>query len=201
MSLMKLLSVSRSFVNGGGLQGRYRMAEQGMLPKFDSGKAFSSSVTSADSIPQATPEADESFEPGMAVSLPISIDDGSAVSGPEVQPLKRGSVVSAKPDSKPAPAVSKPKAGWVRGIRELRRRWLNPFAGRGRKPGSASESSQGELCLDQVRVVRNDLRDADFEVRPGAAAKGRRFPGAKAAGTAWNRLASRLGSATRSGQD
>lgn len=34
MSLMKLLSVSRSFVNGKQESGRYRMAEQGMLPKF-----------------------------------------------------------------------------------------------------------------------------------------------------------------------
>src|ERR1044071_3367366 len=34
MSLMKLLSVSKSFAGGRNLPGRYKMAEQGLLPKF-----------------------------------------------------------------------------------------------------------------------------------------------------------------------
>src|SRR5207244_11862810 len=34
MSLMKLLSVSRSFVGGKSQPGRYKMAQQGTLPKF-----------------------------------------------------------------------------------------------------------------------------------------------------------------------
>ena len=64
------------------------------------------------------------------------------------------------------PRFSKQAGGWLRR--------LNPFAWRGsRKPAAKSAPPrfspaplQGELSLDNVKVVRNDLSDADVEIIP-----------------------------------
>lgn len=71
----------------------------------------------------------------------------------------------ADPETPERPAEPRRrKSSWLR--------WLNPFRW-GSKPAEASV--QPEFSLDQVRVVRNDLSDADLEVisskKPKAQAK------------------------------
>jgi hypothetical protein len=200
MSLMKLLSVSRSFVNGGGLQGRYKMVQQGMLPKFDAAKPFASSVTPATGEPEPAGMSEQTFgEPrdDLFEEQPSAPAGGRGRETLAVGAAPMSSMGTGSPLAGRVTAVKRGGVPWWRRVFGRR----NPFAkGDGRGRGGV-RAAQGELALDRVRVLRNDLRDADFEVlypaaTPEAAGRERRwrrFPGVGKAGAAWNRLTSRWG--------
>jgi hypothetical protein len=63
-----------------------------------------------------------------------------------------------------------------------------------RPPASAGTPTQCELSLDQVKVVRNDLSDTDFEVvaRRGKKAERKPAPTADGPDSAWGRVSLRI---------
>lgn len=184
MSLGKLLTAGKSLVGGQEATSRYRMHEHLRLPKFISPRnPFATEASAADAARQ---EAEvESKRPVRVASTP-----------------------PVPTDAAPGRAVRRESSGdasW-----RLSQWWgrVNPFS-RVTSPARQVEplnpcfskgSVQGELHLDQVRVVRNDLSDADLEIVPArkspAPDKCSPQSGTSAqlatTGGAWRRLSARI---------
>jgi hypothetical protein len=143
MSLLRLLSAGKSLVNIRDTEPRYRPTTQRLLPKFGSqGNPFCGrKAESPAESPAETPAPAQS---------------------PEARVLPAEAPVAASGRSFWARAEARASA-WVAGLVErLQRRKEKPA-----KPAIPQFSKvpvQGELSLDRVRVMRNDLTDADLEV-------------------------------------
>src|SRR5215831_14209221 len=166
MSLLRLLKAGRSLVNPRESASRYRMREGVQLPKFGSDKNPFSARGESQAVP-AAPGANlsESAQPRELSQKEIAAARlKETVRLPVSEPLP--------PETKVSPSVPSTQT----------RPWWNPWGW-----GSADRSParparrrpvepavQGELSLDQIRVVRNDLSDSDVEiVQPRPAKKTR----------------------------
>lgn len=169
MSLGRLLAAGKSLMGLRGGEGRYREDKRVRLPKFVSPKNPFAAAAETEAK-AARPEA--ANQP--AVAMPVLVET-------EAAPL--------------AARAAKP----VRWLGEWSAK-LNPLTRKRRAPGPVRSlpPQQGELSLERVQVVRNDLRDSDFEVTPSPAAKSVSPVMAMTAeklepvGAAWNRLATRF---------
>lgn len=168
MSLMKLLTVSRSFVMGQSQLGRYRMVgRHGGLPQFrPTGHPVHSAVAPA---PARSPSACQSELPKLARNneqtplRPTKSARGSAVKSAK-SPFTTSDSQEPKVDRGQAE-----RAGFARRVISRLRGWFRP------KPERRFKSSfvvktlrspvQVHLALESVQVVRNDLSDSEFEVR------------------------------------
>jgi hypothetical protein len=154
MSLMQLLAVGKSLVGLGNQPSRYKMVEQNLLPKF-------APVTRAGPSPQLLVKAEPvrrqlSF---LAVTSPqvdiprIAPEVARPPLHRETPPRKEAGVEHIALDVKtPADSVGKRKSFFASSF----------FSKSGAK--RREELVQVELALETVRVVRNDLSDADVEV-------------------------------------
>lgn len=184
MSLGRLLTAGKSLVGGQEVTSRYRMHEHLRLPKFISPR--NPFATEAGAAKAASHEAEvESKRPVRVASAP-----------------------PASTDAPPERAVHRESPGGAN--RRLSQWWdrVNPFS----RAASATQrvealnpcfskgSVQGELHLDRVRVVRNDLCDADLEIVPAkkSPAPDKRAPSVAHVGptastdSAWRRLSARF---------
>lgn len=169
MSLLRLLTTGKSLVGLKDTESRYRLTSQRLLPQFGPAKnPFSSTVESDSGRPRAySPEADRANNASRETR--------------DLPPVS-GKVLAGLPNAALARAVSAGKRGC--GVaRALRLRlsallsgWTARLSGllkRSRSetpkpaiPRFTKQPVQGELSLDRIRVVRNDLSDADLEVVP-----------------------------------
>jgi hypothetical protein len=184
MSVLKYLSAGKSLIGLKQNEVRYRMGEPGALPKFDS-KRNPFRTRTVPSTPGASPIP--AIEPEVAVQTQIQAPTVTLVSPPPAQPA------SAAPTTGEARApiaekISRVAVLWnrsrtsvagifrrilvgsgdmagsvVHGVKSLARWRRQPEV---ELPQSINSPVQGELSLDSVKVVRNDLTDADFEVVP-----------------------------------
>ena len=183
MSLVRLLSAGRSLV---GLQtptSRYRMRSKNPLPKFGSDKnPFAAPAPTpatpindpAPPLPQParvlTPAEIAAARLKETKVLPASITTAPTVSPspltPALKPVEAGPGVVALAFA----AVR----GWVKRCGQKLKSLPRPWR---KSPKPAARTSppiprhdqtpvQGELSLDRVRVVRNDLSEADVEIVP-----------------------------------
>jgi hypothetical protein len=176
MSFGKLLAAGRS-IAGGQVVGRYRLNPGVRLPKFISPQNPFAQLPRDDAVQTVNSEA-------PAQNLPKQ-DADTVARAPSLNKL-----------SKDEARVSAP----VKILSLLARcaRKLNPLgllSGRKRKTKSAilrfsEKAVQGELSLDRVRVMRNDLMDADLEVVSPAAVRSRHK--SSTGNGAWSRLAARV---------
>src|SRR5262245_35483981 len=152
MSLMKLLSVSKSFAGGRSSLGRYKMAEQGLLPKFAPvGRAVSLA-------PQRKSDQVASRQEPNGMTVPSSSLQQQSFNAPQTvaEPAK-----TFVPSARSAVCVNAnaTPTDWCRlGKKPL----VNRLGGRSKPPGPA----QFELSLDAVKPVRNDLSDSDLQIVP-----------------------------------
>lgn len=177
MGLMQLLLVGRSLKTARNRRSPYRLRQQYLLPRFGAEPA---SVESAK-------------EPSRLTDIKVS---RPASSTPPVRRLEE----TGLPAAGVAPQVpTRPAAGERQGFSI----W-NLF--RRRKPAARTLGPmQGELLLESVRVVRNDLSDSDLEVVPSVAGESAspKAPGKPASVTAkrpepvWSRMAERTLDVTR----
>lgn len=184
MSLGRLLTAGKSLVGGQEVTSRYRMHEHLRLPKFISPRnPFTTEAGAATAVRQPS----------------------------EVEYKRPVRVASAPPASASAsPGRAARRVGWSGAGRWLSQWWgrVNLFSRaassvpriESRSPCFTKGSVQGELHLDQVRVVRNDLSDADLEIVPvmkspapdkRAPQSGTSDPSAMTGG-AWRRLSARI---------
>ncbi len=138
MSLAKLLSAGSSFF-GGGASAPYRKNKRVYVPKFGSGgNPFSPKDKPAEPAPAVEP----------APATPASAQKISVPPAP-VSAVMPAPVPVAKPAAKPG-----------------RNGWLNPFRPPQPAPSPAVSAVQSELSLEGVKVLHNDLSDADVDVVP-----------------------------------
>ena len=184
MSLINLLAASRSFGKVESEPTRYRMRQGRLLPKFG---------------PRAVSEPRPHW-------LSTGESVGSRPQGGREEPRYRrresASGKAAAPASAPVPRPPPPGVPQVPmhhlGSERRRRRGILGWflRRRGARPSpfgrSAHEPVQGELRLESVRPVRNDLSEADFELErpPGATPEPKRpsLPPASAPQGWWRRL-------------
>jgi hypothetical protein len=184
MNFARLLTAGKSLVGLRESSHRYREDKNVRLPKFGSAKNPFASTVAAQTVVKETSEA-------VAVQAPKT----------EVVVERKLAAATARLDRG---AEKKPKmnlAAPVRGLGEWGKK-LNPFGRPKRGPvRSAAQPAQvpmqGELSLDCVKVVRNDLSDTDFELRSSTSLKAAPKTGIVAetlvpVGEAWNRLTTRF---------
>jgi hypothetical protein len=177
MSFGKLLAAGKSFAGGQSME-RYRVNSRAILPKFISHKNPFAQL----------PNKEASARPVIPVTTAQCLPEQAADAGARA--------ASSNDCAKSAARASVwSRAGlWLAGCA---RKWnpLKLFKRRVAQPKSVipqfgKETVKGELSLERVRVVRNDLSDADLEVVPAGAAGGAN----KQSRTdgAWGRLAARI---------
>jgi hypothetical protein len=199
MSLGKLLTTGKSLVGLSNSNSRYHL-QKGALPKFESARNPFASKGSAE-LPER--------EPQLPKLTPAEV---AAANLKKTQPLAAPAepVASVSSESKPVEPVkvAPPIDGWLKKI--------NPMVWFGnRKPaepksaiprfGKSHTPVQGELSLDNIKVMRNDLSETDVEIvtaksRPAkivaapmqASAAAMAIPDLPPASSAWEYLGERL---------
>jgi hypothetical protein len=142
MNLGKLLVAGKCFF-GGGDAATYRLNKRLCLPKFNEGK---NPFAPQPAEPAATAPKVESNPPAPAVP--------AARKSPPAYAFKPAASPVAQPGAKPV------RSGWTSRLNPFRP--PEPAA----SPGQPPAAVQVELSLDAVKVVHNDLADADVEIVP-----------------------------------
>jgi len=188
MSLMKLLSVSKSFAGGRNQPGRYKMAEQGLLPKF---------------APMGRPV---SLAPKRKSDDPASKQEANGTPTIQLNPPRQKFFRAAEPVKTVAPT---PRAEVCVNANAAPTDWFRlgnrPFVNRTAGRPKPLAQAQAELLLDAVKPVRNDLSDSDLqivpakpEIEPDALKQLRpRLLKLELTGLAWSRLTARYFSSER----
>jgi hypothetical protein len=171
MSLGRLLTAGKSLVGLESANNPYRMRGRYLLPKFGGGKNPFSDPNAAPAA-MAAPRQPEPAEPTRVSSFQLSPAELAAA---RLKDTARLPVPSALPRD-PQVAPGRRPRRWTMPVAKLWNRALsfNPVARWwNRKPASKpavprfdKAAVQGELSLDNVRVVRNDLNEADVEIVP-----------------------------------
>lgn len=168
MSLLRLLTAGKSLVGLKKSESRYHLPGEKSLPKFGSKKnPFRATVF---------PEKTESGVTGEAPTAPAAENPCGNDSSSEAEDTGQSEVTekqyacSVPTDSK-SEEGEKPEAA---STQPAKRGGLKAFLlwRRVRKPKSANVFNtrplvQGELSLDSVKVIRNDLSESDLEVVQG----------------------------------
>ena len=159
MSLGKLLTTGKSLVGLHDTNARYQL-RKGALPKFESSKnPFASRPQTEPSAPNAHGES----------PLPNLTAEVAAANLKETPPVVNAPSATPAPVAEPVAVVKAPGVvdGWLKK--------LNPMVWWGnRKPAETKPAAprfgkapvQGELSLDNIKVMRNDLSEADVELVP-----------------------------------
>lgn len=229
MSLMRLLTAGSSLMGIKDRPGAYKMTQQNLLPKFGTEKYADRKTAAIEAAPQGAPVLRQEHAPKVQglkphYTPPVRGDlNEETVTGSENILPQRAQMIAAELDRKNDPADERETqppvrdeliapASQVMAERKPRpalgifRRWAekrNPFRGK-RPERRAVAPVQGELRLESIQVVRNDLRESDLEIVPAAkpleadAAPAASGPGSAETRVVWQRVAARLFGAGRS---
>ena len=147
MSLMQLLAVGRSIRTISDEPSRYKMRQQHPLPRF--GRAARSETKMPDAVEaQSRPVVEEQRAPAGQPEPQVKKN--------EMKALHTEPPAQSRAASDTVLTSAFPLGRWTR----LRK---NPFGPRPHRQ-AVTAPVQGELLLDLVKPVRNDLSDADLEV-------------------------------------
>jgi len=169
MSLMRLLSAGKSWVSGKDEAVRYRLSDPRALPKFGSEKnPFRSTTRSGQPV-----DSISSAQPTPPPPLPQQQETVGARSAPVRSSQENPTTSALLPERCHS---SDARAGTVRAPAQPPNGWWEKLAAmipgnrRGSKPTKATRALkpavQGELSLEKIQVMRNDLSDTDLEVIP-----------------------------------
>jgi hypothetical protein len=165
MGLMKLLGTSDVFGRILDRPSRYRLSQQSMLPKFAGEKRLEAPAAQAAQAPPGSPFALVSQTVSQPPTMASAADGGLWSRIFSRRKNKTMNTVEADPSMASASAPSKPELAFPFG------RWTlfkGPFnripAVTPKSPQADAGPVQGELLLDAVKPVRNDLNDSDLEI-------------------------------------
>lgn len=161
MSLGRLLTCGRSLVGLRSSESRYQMRRKNLLPKFGS---------------QSNPFVTTRPEPlAAAAGQKFQAVGRTLITDPAPSPMCSAPLVQAIKDpggdtKQAAGSIGKLRATWAGLVRVL---FLKSWFHR-RKPSKAARPErgfqngqmQGELSLESIKVVRNDLSEADIAIVP-----------------------------------
>jgi hypothetical protein len=181
MSLARLLTLGRSLVAGEDRTNRYRLSRQRLLPTFGAGgNPFTPHTVSDSDVAPPAPAPRPALAAKVAVPPAVAPEPGPAVApiepreprevvpAPAPAPAEAPTVAALPAAPRAASSPQRSQPGWLTR--------LNPFAvsrsgGTPARTAAGPRPTQGELSLDQVRVVRNDLSDGDEDGVPDRAAR------------------------------
>ena len=178
MSLLRLLSTGKSLVGVTDAESRYRVTRERLLPQFGSPKN-----------PFMIPRKSEPAPAGARRGADCA-SNGASGGGRGLQDASGASATARAKGAlrlKAAALVIRCKAkigGWLPHPRSTA---VKPAIPRFTQP-----PVQGELSLDKIQVVRNDLRDADLEIVAGKAPARRATKEDSGAETALGRVTARI---------
>jgi hypothetical protein len=171
MSLMQLLTTGKSFSGIKDSEPRYRVTHQRVVPQFGPVKNPFCATGHLDNpraeVGRKSEGAPVSSQPRVAAATPVPAPEPASPSGatrtngPTLR-LRSDQPVAANNFLSRAAAW---RSKWAAKLTAL-------FSRASGKPakvtltGPARAHVQGELALDRIKVVRNDLSDADLEVVP-----------------------------------
>ena len=199
MSLLRLLTTGKTLVGVEDVKTRYRVNRQGTLPRFGSAKnPFGATEkpepVRADARGESEDALPSSRERLAENSSPLPARDSSAAAVPLKLAESLGSTAFGF-----ALALRQGIAGFWSGVwRRLSTLLWRPRGNPVRAGGLhlPKPALQGELSLDKIKVVRNDLSDTDLEIariKPPATAPDLRVTETgEPRGTSWGRLAGRV---------
>jgi hypothetical protein len=175
MSLGKLLTTGKSLVGLHNATGRYHL-RKGALPKFESAKnPFAVKVPAElperePNLPKLTPAEMAAADLKKTQRIPL-VGEPKIVAKPESQPIQPIQPVPPTQPVRPAEPVTSAAVvdGWLKKINPMV--WFGSRKPAQTKPVIRRFSKghvpvQGELSLDNIKVMRNDLSEADVEVVP-----------------------------------
>ncbi len=161
MSLLRLLTTGKSLVDVRSTETRYRVTTQRLLPKFGSARTpFRGG---------ARPSSGPAPSTTGGVSEPSSLRCASQPVAPEVGPTPTALARYTLAARNAAWAVWQRMGARLRGWKaKVSERIARPprKSGKAAIPRFDKPAVQGELSLDRVKVVRNDLSDTDLEIVP-----------------------------------
>ena len=183
MSLLRLLTAGRSLVGLKKAEVRYHLPNDQALPRFGSKKnPFRATALpeKADSAPESSNQPSEP-QPGPESTVPAPVEaGGGAVDGERSDQTGDAKVEEGKGNAdkqKALPADHEQRRG--SGIKAFLR-WGRSGKSKLQGPGRGA-LVQGELSLDRVKVVRNDLSESDLEVVRGRQPEASKAPAGPAA--------------------
>ena len=203
MSLLRLLTTGKSLVGLKDTDSRYRLTSQRLLPQF--GRARNP-FTSGENSASAQAEVRSAEDPGANGVSEARLGIQSSCGKPAVglPSAFNGRAVPTSANGQGLMAALRPRvvsllSGWRAKVGGLFGRPRGKTA-KPAIPQFTKQAVQGELSLDKIKVVRNDLSDADLEVvpakqpvAPASAAPGARTEeGARFGQGSWRRVTTRM---------
>ncbi|MGO8927590.1 MAG: hypothetical protein ACLQU3_11950 [Limisphaerales bacterium] len=198
MSLLRLLAAGKSLVDMKDAETRYRVTGQRLLPQFGAGRNPFSDKEKAEPV-QTEPHPPGDHKPNGVGKETSSTPALSRER--EAAPRSRldGRTTSANSNSQKLRGVLRRRTAALLG--ELKARLVELLAKRRCKAAKATiprftkPPVQGELTLERIKVVRNDLSDVDLEVvpaKPPTAPAMRAVEKTAGAENAWGRVTARV---------
>src|ERR1051326_132624 len=168
MSLVRLLTAGKSLVGIQDSRSRYRSVDPRALPKFGSEKKINTEIAGEGGVKprggKSSPgpaKADVRVAADANVRAPFADKKVVARAGDKnvgvTKPAEKARTKAARQDR---------SSGWVSELGSKLSSLVSqkPKAARRAVPRFNGVPVQGELSLDNIKVVRNDLSDADLEV-------------------------------------
>jgi hypothetical protein len=169
MSLLRLLTAGKSLVGQNDTISRYQMGDPRAMPKFGSAKnPFRAAAAGPKAVAKGAELPAEGGTPELVPEAEVAADVRRRSSGIEVgecPPPHAGGYVEPR-EQQVAPEPKRTGPGlvgrWVGRVKSL--------VVRADKPKAAGTSGceklpvQGELSLETIKVIRNDLSDTDLEI-------------------------------------
>jgi hypothetical protein len=168
MNLKRLLTVGGSLESRKGAAGRYRMAPTGVLPKFELRGDTLTAVPMEGVV--RSKSAPTKASPGPLFDAPVeTVRTEETPSRPAVatDPVKEEPVAAAPNPFSAESARNMETTGFLKGLLDsIGSVFSDAFSGRKNRARrrAARATVQGELGLDAVRPLHNDLSGSDFEV-------------------------------------
>lgn len=178
MSLMHLLNSGKSLIKVNDSVTRYRMHKQYLLPKFGSPKNPFTDAAKSDSDRPAERPDPQTRPPASVYAKKISGLDEPIRHANSQKPISKNSFgEGSRAGSPDLRGTTAPRPSPTRILKPLLEKWahkLSPICRwPERKPLSKFAAKnvhepaiQAELAWDNIKVVRNDLNDADVEIVP-----------------------------------
>ena|SRR5579859_4520164 len=166
MSLLRLLTAGKSLVGLKDTGSRYNVPRRGLLPQFSAKKNPFRASTRPEFNPSTTARRAPEGESTGQASEDLE-NAGHPVLADPVVPERESSLPVAVAAARVQKTADKGELLGSRGFRWIASLpWMRPKVEKTAIPRFTKAMVQGELSLDAVRVVRNDLSDTDLEIVP-----------------------------------
>jgi hypothetical protein len=167
MSLVRLLTAGKSLVGIQDLKSRYRSVDPRALPKFGSEKKINAEIARESGV-RASVAKSRAEASKADVNVAADRNVRAPLAEKNIAPVAdRNANAGTAEDKVPVKAARQDRSsGWVSQLGSKLSSLVSqrPKAARNAIPRLSAVPVQGELSLENIKVVRNDLSDTDLEI-------------------------------------